>query len=92
MTGASALRIVEIFPGLLGTYGDHGNLLVLADRARRRGVHVETSSVAPGRQVPAEADIYLLGGGEDAAQTAATNLLRADRSFPSLVAHERPGR
>ena len=90
MSGASTLRIVEIFPGLLGTYGDHGNLLVLADRARRRGFEVETSSIAPGQPIPAQGDIYLIGGGEDAAQTAATGLLRSDPVFSSLVAGNRP--
>jgi lipid II isoglutaminyl synthase (glutamine-hydrolysing) len=32
------LRIALLYPELLGTYGDGGNALVLAERARRRGI------------------------------------------------------
>jgi len=35
------LRVVVLFPELLGTYGDAGNGLVLAQRARRRGTECE---------------------------------------------------
>ena len=34
----SRLRIIVIHPELLGTYGDGGNALVLAHRAKARGV------------------------------------------------------
>ena len=32
MTAGSALRIVSVFPELLGTYGDGGNIMVLGQR------------------------------------------------------------
>ena len=32
------LKIALVYPELLGTYGDGGNALVLAERARRRGI------------------------------------------------------
>ncbi|MGH9046325.1 MAG: glutamine amidotransferase, partial [Acidimicrobiales bacterium] len=32
------LRIVVVYPDLLGTYGDGGNGLILARRAQRRGI------------------------------------------------------
>ncbi len=70
------MRIVLLHPRLLGTYGDGGNALVLADRARRRGYDVEVVPVDGAASVPQDADVYLLGGGEDQAQTLATNLLR----------------
>ena len=38
----STLRIVWIYPDLLSTYGDRGNMLILAARAARRGIGVET--------------------------------------------------
>ena len=70
------MRLALLLPDLLGTYGDAGNALVLAQRARRRGVDVEVEVVAPFDEVPA-ADLYLLGGGEDGPQRLAADLLRA---------------
>lgn len=73
--GESAVRLVSVYPDLLGTYGDAGNVAVLAHRAARRGLAVEVVDVQPGEPVPEGGDVYLLGGGEDEAQRAATELL-----------------
>ena len=59
------LRIGLVYPELLGTYGDRGNALVLAQRCRWRGIPAEIVEVAAGDPVPATLDCYLLGGGED---------------------------
>lgn len=72
------LRIVHVYPHLLGTYGDAGNAIVLRRRALARGIPVEVVVVQPGEPVPTQGDIYLLGGGEDAKQTAAARELRED--------------
>ncbi|WP_041262131.1 type 1 glutamine amidotransferase [Pseudofrankia inefficax] len=73
----STTRIALIYPELLGTYGDGGNAIVLAQRLRWRGMAAEVVSVPAGEPVPASCDIYLLGGGEDEPQTlAAEGLLR----------------
>lgn len=71
----SAVTIVNVFPGLLGTYGDIGNEIALAHRLRARGVPVHVVRIAPGERVPTTGDIYLLGGGEDRAQALATRLI-----------------
>jgi CobQ-like glutamine amidotransferase family enzyme len=71
----SRLAIALVYPTLLGTYGDGGNALVLAWRLRWRDLPAEIVSVAPGEPVPASADVYVLGGGEDAAQTLAAAAL-----------------
>lgn len=76
--GASALRLVWIYPDLLSTYGDRGNLLMLTRRARLRGIAVEAVEVHADRPVPRQGDIYLLGGGEDLPQVLASRRLRAD--------------
>jgi CobQ-like glutamine amidotransferase family enzyme/UDP-N-acetylmuramyl tripeptide synthase len=73
--GVSALRIAVVHPDLLGTYGDGGNAVVLANRARWRGTAVEVLVVEAGRPVPSSADVYLLGGGEDGPQEEAAELL-----------------
>src|SRR5450432_555775 len=74
----SRLRLISIYPVLLGTYGDGGNLRVLTSRARARGIDVDSIELDAGEPVPDSADLYLLGGGEDDAQVAAARALRAD--------------
>jgi len=74
----STIRLVSLYPTLLGTYGDGGNVLALKHRARLHGLEVEVYDVDPGGAVPHDADLYVLGGGEDTAQVAAANALRAD--------------
>src|SRR5215472_5041760 len=76
--GPSALRLVWVYPDLLSTYGDRGNLLVLERRARLRGFDVEAVLVNADQRVPQHADIYLMGGGEDLPQILAARRLRAD--------------
>jgi hypothetical protein len=73
-----AVRLVWVYPDLLSTYGDRGNLLVLERRARLRGIAVEPVMVNSDQPVPRDGDIYLLGGGEDLPQVLAARRLRAD--------------
>jgi CobQ-like glutamine amidotransferase family enzyme len=82
----SALRIVWIYPDLLSTYGDRGNLLILARRARLRGIPVETIEVRSDQPLPSTADIYLLGGGEDGPQALGAQRLLADGGLHRAVA------
>ena len=77
----SALRIVWLYPDLLSTYGDRGNMLILARRAYARGIPVETLEVRSDQAVPEQGDIYLLGGGEDGPQALAAQRLNADRGL-----------
>jgi lipid II isoglutaminyl synthase (glutamine-hydrolysing) len=76
--GPGALRLVWVYPDLLSTYGDRGNLLVLERRARLRGLDVESVLVNADQPVPRQGDIYLMGGGEDLPQILAARRLRAD--------------
>lgn len=77
-SSSSALRIVWIYPDLLSTYGDQGNLLVLERRARLRGIKTESTNLRSDEPVPGTADIYLMGGGEDRPQILAAQRLRRD--------------
>jgi CobQ-like glutamine amidotransferase family enzyme len=73
---ASRIRIVSVLPGLLGTYGDGGNVLVLERRLAWRGVDVEVVTTTVDDPLPVGGDLYVLGGGEDEAQVLALKLLR----------------
>jgi len=84
--GPSAVRLVWVYPDLLSTYGDRGNLLVLARRARLRGLGVEIAEINSDQPVPADGDIYLLGGGEDLPQILAARRLAAGGPRAGLAA------
>jgi hypothetical protein len=84
-TSESALRLVWLYPDLMSTYGDRGNLLILAHRAAARGLPVEALEVHSDQKVPEHADIYLLGGGEDGPQALAARRLATDGALARVV-------
>jgi CobQ-like glutamine amidotransferase family enzyme len=79
------MRLVWIYPDLLSTYGDRGNVLVLERRARLRGLPVDVVEVNSDQRVPLDGDIYLMGGGEDLPQVLATRRLQADGGLHEAV-------
>lgn len=77
----STVRIGLVLPDVMGTYGDGGNAVVLRERLRLRGFAAEILEITLADPVPAELDLYTLGGAEDYAQRLATrHLLR----YPGL--------
>ena len=83
--GPSSLRLIWVYPDLLSTYGDRGNLLVLERRAGLRGIQSEAVLVNADEPVPRSGDIYLMGGGEDLPQILAARRLRADGGLAAAV-------
>jgi len=81
------VRIASIYPTLLGTYGDGGNVAALRHIAALHGIGVDVHEISPGMDVPRDADIYVLGGGEDTAQVAAANALRASGALKDAVSN-----
>lgn len=79
-------RLVTVYPDLLGTYGDAGNGIVLEQRLKRRGIAVEHSRVNSHEPIP-QADLYVLGGGEDGPQALAAERLGNDVQFTDTVHH-----
>ncbi|MDG4668203.1 glutamine amidotransferase [Mycobacterium sp. 236(2023)] len=71
----SAVRIGLVLPDVMGTYGDGGNSVVLRQRLRLRGIEAEIVEITLDDPVPAELDLYTLGGAEDYAQRLATKHL-----------------
>jgi CobQ-like glutamine amidotransferase family enzyme len=82
----SILSVALVYPEVLGTYGDRGNATALVHRARGRGLDCRVIEVGLHDPVPRAADIYLLGGGEDAAMLLAWERLRGQRGLPEAVA------
>jgi CobQ-like glutamine amidotransferase family enzyme len=81
----ATLRVAVVYPDLLGTYGDGGNGVVLWRRARWRGIACDLVQVPSDEDLPA-ADLYCLGGGEDAPQVQAARRLAADGTLARAVA------
>jgi hypothetical protein len=72
------VEVVLIYQSLLGLYGDRGNATVLIRRLAWRGYEPVLTAVEPGQPLPDTGDVYLLGGGEDAAQVSAVRALKTD--------------
>jgi hypothetical protein len=77
MNADSTVTIALLFPDLLGTYGDSGNAVILAQRLRWRGLTAEVRTVRSGEAVPSGCQIYVVGGGEDLPQHQAARQLGA---------------
>jgi CobQ-like glutamine amidotransferase family enzyme len=80
MARESAVRIGLVYPELLGTYGDRGNALVLAQRCHWRNQPADVVEIAAGAPIPDSLDVYLFGGGEDAPQAMAAAGMREARA------------
>ena len=82
----SAVRVAVVHPDLLGTYGDGGNGVVLAERLRWRGIPAEVIEIRSGDPVPATCDVYCLGGGEDGPEARSALELLDGRPLNRAVA------
>jgi lipid II isoglutaminyl synthase (glutamine-hydrolysing) len=66
--GAADLVIVHLYPDLLMSYGDRGNVLTLVRRAEWRGFSVRVMGVTRSEPLPTTIDLILIGGGSDRIQ------------------------
>jgi lipid II isoglutaminyl synthase (glutamine-hydrolysing) len=63
------LRIAHLYPDLMNIYGDRGNVVALAQRAKWRGIDVEIRPYSVGDWDDAGwPDIWFFGGGQDQGQ------------------------
>jgi hypothetical protein len=84
------IDVVVVHPDLLGLYGDRGNGLALRQRAAAHGIEARLLPVAAGEPVPSSADVYLVGGGEDASMLLSHRLLVEDGGLQRALADGRP--
>ena len=59
----TTLDIVQLYPEQLGVSGDGGNVVTLAERARRSGAEVSVHAHRPGDALPSTADVVVIGSG-----------------------------
>lgn len=83
------LRICHLYPDLLNLYGDRGNLMALAQRARWRGIDVHVEECRLGDRLHSGHDLYFVGGGEDRQQRLAAGDLQGGKGGVLHEAAER---
>lgn len=77
-SGRQRIVIAHLYPELLNLYGDGGNVTVLANRAKWRGIDAEIRRFGAGDELDLEGvDIVFLGGGPDKKQLLASRELLA---------------
>ncbi len=64
------LTIAWLYGAKMNIYGDRGNVLAIAQRARWRGIAADVRQVELGEPIPADTDIFFFGGGQDQEQIA----------------------
>jgi lipid II isoglutaminyl synthase (glutamine-hydrolysing) len=71
------LRIAHLYAHFLNIYGDRGNIITLAQRARWRGIDVRVDAIGLASNfAPDEYDLYFVGGGQDKQQQVIAEDLR----------------
>lgn len=79
MTETSTLTIAWLYGTKMNIYGDRGNVLALAQRARWRGITPEIQEIGLGESIPDDIDVFFFGGGQDQEQVAVSRDLRGEK-------------
>ncbi|HEY7356398.1 MAG TPA: hypothetical protein VH590_08020 [Ktedonobacterales bacterium] len=80
------LTLGHLYPDQLNLYGDRGNILVLRERCRWRGIALRVQPLGVGDVlVPDEYDLLFIGGGQDKEQAPVAHDLR-EMKAPGLWA------
>ena len=70
--GGPTLRLAYLYPDLMNLYADRGNVTCLQQRCAWRGIELRVTTVAWGDGLTEPQDIYVIGGGQDRQQRAAS--------------------
>ena len=74
------LTICYLYPTTMSTYGDRGNVVALAQRARWRGINVTVTEVDLHHHLdPSGIDLFFFGGGQDKEQMAVSEDLQGGK-------------
>lgn len=77
------LTICHLYPDLMNIYGDRGNIISLAQRARWRGIDVDIVPVTIGETLdPERCDLLFFGGGQDKEQFLVAEDFRVVQAQP----------
>ena len=80
MSDASTrVKIAWLYGSRMNIYGDRGNVIALAQRARWRGIEPEVIDIGIGDSIPDDVDIFFFGGGQNQEQIAVSQDLAGDK-------------
>ncbi len=84
---AKEINILHMYPKILATYGDGGNIEALVYQANKIGYKANLYSLEIGENIDnwGDIDIIFIGGGQDAAQLAVSNDIKRHRE--KILAH-----
>lgn len=68
MAQAMTLNICHLYPDLMDTYGDRGNIITIQKRCEWRKIKTHLTQISIGDKLPEDVDLYFFGGGQDQAQ------------------------
>lgn len=76
------LNICHLYPDLMDTYGDTGNIITLQKRCRWRGIEVSVDKISVGDPLStSDYDLFFFGGGQDKAQIIVGKDLQGKKIF-----------
>jgi len=87
MAKTMTLNICHLYPDLMDTYGDKGNIITIQKRCQWRGIDVNVVNMSIGQSLPAfDFDFYFFGGGQDKAQAiVGKDLLKKARALKKAI-------
>jgi len=69
MAKTITLNICHLYPDLMDTYGDKGNIITIIKRCQWRGINFNVANISIGQSLSTfDFDFYFFGGGQDQAQ------------------------
>lgn len=90
-----SLTIGWLYPELMSTYGDRGNIIVLTKRCEWRNISVTVKKLDVGfdHKQLSTCDLLFMGGAQDLQQTIVANDMKGDKTkqLKTLIEEEVPG-
>ncbi len=94
MTNQKSLVIGWLYPELMNTYGDRGNVIVLQKRCQWRGITAEIKEIGIGISDKdfSLCDLFMMGGAQDTQQeVVAKDLTKKKKAFKEAIENGIPG-
>jgi CobQ-like glutamine amidotransferase family enzyme len=73
------LTIGWLYGAKMNIYGDRGNVIALAQRAKWRGIAADVMEIGIGDPIPDDVDVFFFGGGQDEEQIAVSRDLQGSK-------------
>lgn len=87
--GDQKLRVCALYPTRMNIYADRGNLMVLEQRCKRRGIDFELGAADDRDEIdPGAYDLFYIGGGQDNDQIQIADDMRATKRAGLATAAE----